>query len=82
MSRVAVIIRFPSREVVRAASAVLLLLLGVYLLWRTQDVRFLMFLAILLAAAIEPIVIRLRREPLAAWTVHVRHGRPGRLLHA
>ena len=62
------VIRLPFGEVVRTTSAVLLLLLGAYLLWRIQDVLFLMFLAILLATAIEPIVNRLRRGPFTRGT--------------
>src|SRR3954470_8133233 len=49
-----------------------------YLLWRVQDVLFLLVLAILLATAIEPLVNRLRRGPftrgsgvLAVYTVIV-----------
>jgi predicted PurR-regulated permease PerM len=58
-----VINHFPPVEVVRVALVLLVLAVGVYLLWRIQEVLFLMFLAILLATAIEPIVNRLRRGP-------------------
>jgi len=53
---------------VRSAAAVLLLVGGVYLLWRIEEVLFLLFLAILLATAIEPIVNRLRRGPFTRGT--------------
>jgi predicted PurR-regulated permease PerM len=36
---------------------------GVYVLWRIQEILFLLFVAILVATAIEPIVNRLRRGP-------------------
>jgi predicted PurR-regulated permease PerM len=42
--------------------------LGIYLLWRIQDVVFLLFLAILLATTIEPAVDRLRRGPFSRGT--------------
>jgi predicted PurR-regulated permease PerM len=45
----------------RSALVVLALGLVVYLLWRLQEVLFLLFLAILLSTTIEPIVNRLRR---------------------
>jgi predicted PurR-regulated permease PerM len=50
-------------EVFRAGLVVLALIGGVYLLWRIQEVLLLMFLAVLLATALEPIVNRLRRGP-------------------
>src|SRR5579859_1781854 len=55
--------RFPALEVTRAGLVLLGLLLGVYLLWRVQEVIFLVFLAILLATAIEPAVKWLRQGP-------------------
>ena len=36
---------------------------GAYVLWRLREVLFLMFVAVLLATAIEPLVLRLRRGP-------------------
>ncbi len=48
-----------------ARGALLLIAIGVgsYLLWRVQEVLFVLALAILLATAIEPLVNRLRRGP-------------------
>ena len=63
LPRVVVVNKFPPGEVTRAALALLGLLVAVYLLWRIQEVLFLLFLAVLLATAIEPIVNRLRRGP-------------------
>ena len=58
-----VTVKLPPVEVARAA----LVLIGIgtagYLLWRVQEVLFLLMLAILLATAIEPLVNRLRRGP-------------------
>jgi predicted PurR-regulated permease PerM len=51
--------------VARALLVVLGFGLGVYVLWRIQEVVFLLFIAILLATAIEPIVNRLRRGPFS-----------------
>jgi predicted PurR-regulated permease PerM len=63
LPQVVVINKWPPLEVMRAS----LTLIGVggfcYLLWRVQDVLFLLTLAILLATAIEPLVYRLRRGP-------------------
>jgi predicted PurR-regulated permease PerM len=68
----------PAGEVARAGLVVLGLGLGVYVLWHIHEVIFLLFLAILLATAIEPIVRLLRRGPfdrgtgvLAVYTVIV-----------
>jgi len=61
--RVVVVNRLPASEVARAGLVLLGLLIGAYLLWRVQEVIFLLFLAVLLATAIEPIVNRLRRGP-------------------
>ena len=54
-------VRLPPTEVARAGLVLLALFVAAYLLWRVQDVLFLLFLAILLATAIDPIVNRLRR---------------------
>jgi predicted PurR-regulated permease PerM len=62
-SQVVVINRWPPGEVVRAALVLIALGLTCYLLWRVQEVLFLLMLAILLATAIEPLVNRLRRGP-------------------
>ncbi|MDQ6673712.1 MAG: AI-2E family transporter [Chloroflexota bacterium] len=63
LPRVVVVNKLPPVEVMRAG----LTLIGVgvfcYVLWRVQDVLFLLTLAILLATAIEPLVYRLRRGP-------------------
>lgn len=66
--RVVVVNRYPAGEVGRAAIALLGVLLGAYLLWRIQDVLFLMFVAIIFATAIEPLVNRLRRGPFTRGT--------------
>ena len=55
--------KFPPLEVARAGLVLMALAIGLYLLWRVQEVIFLLFMAILLATAIEPIVNRLRRGP-------------------
>jgi predicted PurR-regulated permease PerM len=60
---VRVINHLPAGEVVRAVLVLLGVMVGVYLLWRIQEVLLLMFLAILLTTAVEPIVNRLRRGP-------------------
>jgi predicted PurR-regulated permease PerM len=62
-SRVVVINKWPPLEIARAGLVVISLGVGCYLLWRVQDVLFLLTLAILLATAIEPLVNRLRRGP-------------------
>jgi predicted PurR-regulated permease PerM len=61
--RVVVVNRLPASEVARAGLVLLGLVVGAYLLWRVQEVLFLLFLAMLLATAIEPIVNQLRRGP-------------------
>jgi predicted PurR-regulated permease PerM len=61
--RVVVVNRLPASEVARAGLVLLGLVVGAYLLWRVQEVLFLLFLAVLLATAIEPIVNQLRRGP-------------------
>jgi predicted PurR-regulated permease PerM len=60
--------KYPPGEVVRAALVLLGLALAVYLLWRVQEVLFLLLVAILLATAIEPAVNRLRRGPFSRGT--------------
>jgi predicted PurR-regulated permease PerM len=60
---VVVINRWPPWEVVRAGLVLITLGLTFYLLYRVQEVLFLLILAILLATAIEPLVNRLRRGP-------------------
>jgi predicted PurR-regulated permease PerM len=66
--RVVVTNRFPPIEVARAGLVLMALAVGLYLLWRVQEVLFLLFLAILLATAIEPIVNQLRRGPFTRGT--------------
>jgi predicted PurR-regulated permease PerM len=61
--RLVVVNKLPPGEVARAGLVLLGLGLGCYLLWRVQEVVFLLFLAVLLATAIEPLVNRLRRGP-------------------
>jgi predicted PurR-regulated permease PerM len=51
--------------VARYTLVVLLMLGGVYLLWRIQEVLLLLLLAILFATAIEPLVNRVRRGPFS-----------------
>jgi predicted PurR-regulated permease PerM len=55
-------------EVARAGLVLMAVTIGLYLLWRVQEVLFLLFLAILLATAIEPLVNRLRRGPFTRGT--------------
>lgn len=61
--RVVVVNRFPPAEIVRGSLVVIGVGAALYLLWRIQEVLFLLMLAILLATAIEPLVNRLRRGP-------------------
>src|SRR3954468_6344014 len=56
-------LKLPPGEVARAGLVMMGLAVGAYLLWRVQEVLFLLFVAILLATAIEPLVNRLRRGP-------------------
>src|SRR5438128_2200723 len=56
LGRIEVVNRFPAVEVFRAGSVLIGLVLAVYLLWRIEEILFLLFLAILLATAIEPLV--------------------------
>jgi predicted PurR-regulated permease PerM len=60
--------RLPAGDVTRAALVLLGLGVGAYVLWRVQEVLFLLFLAVLLATAIEPLVNRLRRGPFSRGT--------------
>jgi predicted PurR-regulated permease PerM len=66
--RVVVTNELPPLEVARAGLVLMALGIGLYLLWRVQEVLFLLFLAILLATAIEPLVNRLRRGPFTRGT--------------
>jgi predicted PurR-regulated permease PerM len=54
---------YPPAEIVRLLILVFGFGIGVYVLWRIQEVVFLLFVAILVATAIEPIVKLLRRGP-------------------
>ena len=58
-----VINTYPPGQVARLLLLVLGFGLGAYVLWRIQEVLFLLLIAVLLATAIEPIVNRLRRGP-------------------
>jgi predicted PurR-regulated permease PerM len=60
---VVVTVKLPPLEVARAALVLIGIGAAAYLLWRVQDVLFLLMLAILLSTAIEPLVNRLRRGP-------------------
>jgi predicted PurR-regulated permease PerM len=64
-TEVVVVHEIPSSQVARAGLALLGLGVGVYLLWLIREVLFLLFLAILLATTLEPIVDRLRRGPFS-----------------
>ena len=61
--RSVVVNTYPPAEVARLLLLVLGFGIGVYVLWRIQEVIFLLFVAILVATAIEPVVNRLRRGP-------------------
>jgi predicted PurR-regulated permease PerM len=61
-------VELPVGEVARAGLVVLGLALGAYVLWHIHEVIFLLFLGILLATAIEPIVNSLRRGPFGRGT--------------
>jgi predicted PurR-regulated permease PerM len=56
-------VRVPPGEVARASLIVLGIGVGAFVLWRLREVLFLMFVAVLIATAIEPLVLRLRRGP-------------------
>lgn len=58
-----VTLKLPPLEVARSGLVLIGVGAGCYLLWRAQEVVFLLMLAILLATAIEPLVTRLRRGP-------------------
>lgn len=58
-----VVVKLPASEVARAALVLVGIGLGLWLLWKVHEVVFLLFLAILLSTAIEPLVNRLRRGP-------------------
>jgi predicted PurR-regulated permease PerM len=66
--RVVVANKLPPLEVARAGLVLMALTISLYLLWRVQEVLFLLFLAILLATAVEPLVNRLRRGPFTRGT--------------
>jgi predicted PurR-regulated permease PerM len=66
--RSVVVNTYPPAEVARLLLVVLGFGIGVYVLWRIQEVIFLLFVAILVATAIEPIVNRLRRGPFTRGT--------------
>jgi predicted PurR-regulated permease PerM len=61
-------VKLPPLEVARATLVVIGVVLGCFLVWRVQEVLFLLVLAILLATAIEPLVKRLRRGPFTRGT--------------
>lgn len=63
-----VVIRLPPAEVARAAMVLVAVLVGLWLLGRSLEVLVLMFVAILFATAIEPLVGRLRRGPFTRST--------------
>ena len=63
LARVIVVNKLPAGEIARAFLVVLGLVVATYVLWSVHEAVFLLFLAILLATAIEPIVNRLRRGP-------------------
>jgi len=60
---VTVINRVLPGEILRGSLVLLAIGIGAYLLYRIQEILFLLFLAVLLATAIEPLVNRLRRGP-------------------
>src|SRR5437870_2370503 len=62
-TKIEVVNRWPPAEVARAGLVLVALGVIFYLLYRVQEVLFLLVLAILLATAIEPLVNRLRRGP-------------------
>ncbi len=63
--RLVVVNKYPPAEVARVFLIVAGLAMGLLILWRIQEVVFLLFIAVLLATAIEPIVNRLRRGPFS-----------------
>ncbi len=60
---VTVINRVPLGEILRGSLVLLAIGIGAYLMYRIQEILFLLFVAVLLATAIEPLVNRLRRGP-------------------
>lgn len=58
-------IHLPPGEVARAMLVVVGILVGVYAIWRLEHIVFLVFLALLVATAIDPLVKRLRRGPFS-----------------
>ena len=65
LPRQVVVVKVPAAEVARVGLVLIGLGLGLYLLWTIHEVVFVLFLAIMLATAIEPIVNRLRRGPFS-----------------
>ena len=63
-----VTIRLPVGEVARGGMVLLGLVLGAYVLWQLTEVLLLVFLAVLLATAVEPLVGLLRRGPFSKGT--------------
>lgn len=63
--KIVVVNHIPMSEVTRVAVVLIGIGLGTYLIWRIHTVVFLLFLAILLGTAIEPLVNRLRRGPFS-----------------
>lgn len=62
---VIVLNRFPARDVARGALILMGVGLAAYFLWLLREILFLMFLAVMVATAIEPLVNRLRRGPFS-----------------
>jgi predicted PurR-regulated permease PerM len=56
-------VRLRPGEVARASLVVLAIGVGAFVLWTLREVIFLMFVAVLIAVAVEPLVLRLRRGP-------------------
>ncbi len=67
-TNVSVNVKLAPLEVARATLVVVAVGFGCYLVWRVQEVLFLLVLAILLATAIEPLVKVLRRGPFTRGT--------------
>src|SRR5687768_10194056 len=67
-SRRAIVVRLEPMDVARIGLVLIGLGIGVYVLWRVQVVLFLLFMAIMLATSIEPLVNRLRRGPFTRGT--------------
>ena len=61
--QVVVVPSVPTREIIRVSAVLLGVGLAVYLVFRLQQLLFLIFLALLLATTIEPLVLYLRRGP-------------------